>query len=62
MHPMGSLGWLASEYFKSKGEGEFLRPAKDSQRARRNCLEECFQVPLSDANPDPMGNCPLKYL
>jgi integrase len=61
-HPKGSLGWLGSEYFKSKGEGEFLRLDKDSQRARRNCLEACFQVPLGDEDPDPMGNCPLKYL
>src|SRR6516225_5386362 len=44
-HPKGSLGWLGAEYFKSKGEDEFLRLAKDSQRARRNCLEECFRVP-----------------
>jgi hypothetical protein len=61
-HPKDSLGWLGAEYFKSKGEGEYLRLAKVSQRARRNCLEECFRVPLSDTDPDPMGNCPLKYL
>jgi hypothetical protein len=61
-HPKDTLGWLGAEYFKSKDEGEFLRLAKDSQRARRNCLEECFRVPLSDTDPDPIGNCPLKYL
>jgi len=61
-HPNGSLGWLGAEYFKSKGEDGFLRLAKDSRRARRNCLEECFRVPLSDTDPDPMGNCPLKFV
>jgi integrase len=61
-HPKGSLGWLGAEYFKSKGEDGFLRLAEDSQRARRNCLEECFQIPLSDEDSEPMGNCPLKYL
>jgi integrase len=61
-HPKGSLGWLGAEYFKSKGEDGFLRLAKNSQRARRNSLEECFQVPLSDTDPDPLGNCPLKNL
>jgi hypothetical protein len=55
-------GPFAALYFKSKGEGEFLGLAKDSQRARRNSLEECFKVPLSDEDPDPMGNCPVKYL
>jgi integrase len=33
----------------------------DSQRARRNGLETCFKVTLSDEDKDPMGNCPLKY-
>ena len=53
---------LASLYFKSKGEDEFLSLAKESQRARRNSLEESFKVPLSDTDQDPMGDCPLKYL
>jgi integrase len=62
-YPKGTLGWLATQYFASKGEGGFLDLDKDSRRARRNCLEnECFKVPLSDTDPDPMGNCPLKYL
>jgi integrase len=60
-HAKGTFGWLGAEYFKSKGEGEFLTLDKDSQRARRNDLEECFRFPLSDEDPDPMGNCPLKY-
>ena len=61
-HPKDSLGWMASLYFKSRGEDEFLTLAKESQRARRNSLEESFKVPLSDTDQDPMGNCPLKYL
>lgn len=61
-HPKGTLGWLGAQYFASKGQGGFLQLAKDSRRARRNCLEECFRVPLSDTDPDPIGNCPLKYL
>jgi len=59
-HPANSLGWLGAKYFASKKD--FLRLAKESQRARRNCLEECFREPLSDQDPDPMGNCPLKYV
>ncbi len=62
MHPKGSLGWLATEYFKSKGADGFTRLSKESQRARRNGLEECFRVPFSDTVPAPMGNCPLRYL
>lgn len=58
-HPQGSLGWLGSLYFKSKAD--FLKLAKDSQRARRNSLEECFAEPFSDTDPEPIGNCPLKY-
>jgi integrase len=60
-HDKGTLGWLGAQYFVSKGEDEFLSLDKDSQRARRNNLEECFKVALDDADPDPMGNCPLKY-
>jgi integrase len=61
-HPQGTFGWLGAEYFKSKGEGEFLSLDEDSRRARRNDLEVCFQIPLSDEDPDPMGNCPIKHL
>ena len=61
--PKGTLGWLAIQYFASKGEGGFLDLDKDSRRARRNSLEnDCFRVPRTDTDPDPMGNCPLKYL
>jgi len=58
----GTFGWLGTLYFASKGEGGFLPLAKDSRRARRNDLEECFLVPLSETDADPMGNCPVKYL
>lgn len=61
-HPKGTFGWLGAEYFKSRGEGEFLTLDKDSQTRRRNALEMCFQIPLSDTDKDPMGNCPLKHL
>jgi integrase len=58
-HPPGSLGWLGSLYFQSKSD--FLALAKDSQSNRRSELEKCFAEPFSDTDPDPMGNCPLKY-
>ena len=58
-HPPSTFGWLGAKYFASKND--FLNLAKDSQRARRNSLEECFREPFSDDDPDPMGNCPLKY-
>jgi integrase len=60
-HAKDTLGWLGAQYFVSKGADEFLSLDKDSQRARRNGLETCFKVPLSDDDTDPMGNCPLKY-
>ena len=44
-HPANSLGWLGAKYFASKKD--FLKLAKESQRARRNCLEECFREPLT---------------
>lgn len=58
-HPKASLGWLGAKYFASR---EFAGIAKESQRARRNCLEECFREPLRDEDPEPMGNCPLKFV
>lgn len=60
MHPKGTLGWLGAQYFRLSKEFKAL--AKESRRARRNCLEECFREPLSDDDPDLMGNCPLKYV
>jgi integrase len=59
-HPKETLAWLGAKYFASKKD--FLKLAKNSQRARRNCLEECFREPLSDDDPEPMGNCPLKFV
>jgi integrase len=59
-HAKGTLGWLGTQYFVSKKD--FLKLAAESQRARRNCLEDCFREPLSDEDSDPMGNCPLKYV
>jgi integrase len=58
-HPRGSFGWLGALYFKDKSG--FLLLEKDSQRARRNDLEECFSYPHKDDDPDPMGNCPLSH-
>lgn len=59
-HGKGSFGWLGSLYFASKND--FLKLSKSSQRARRNDLEECFRFPLSDEDPEGMGNCPLRFL
>lgn len=59
VHPKGTLGWLGSLYFATKND--FMKLAKESQRARRSSLEECFREPFSADDPDPMGNCPLKY-
>jgi integrase len=61
-HKKGTFGWLGAEYFRSKGEGEFLTLSPDSQRRRRNDLEACFAYPLSDTDKEPMGNCPIKHL
>lgn len=58
-HPTGSLGWLGAKYFASKSG--LLTVVAKSQQARRSCLESCFQEPLSDEDPEAMGNCPLKH-
>lgn len=59
----GTLGWLGTQYFGSKGEQGFLDLDPKSRRARRNSLEnDCFRVPFSDDDPEPLGNCPLKHL
>jgi integrase len=57
-----TFGWLTTQYFKGKGEGEFQTLDEDSQTRRRNALELCLQIPLSDEDPDLMGHCPLKNL
>jgi hypothetical protein len=61
-HAKGTFGWLGAQYFRSKGDGEFLTLDKDSQRARRNDLEECFRTARNEKDPDPIGNCPLRNL
>lgn len=61
-HPKGTFGWLGAQYFVSRGNGEFLTLDEISQRRRRTDLEACFKVPLTDSDPEPMGNCPLKHL
>lgn len=58
-HAKNTFGWLGAQYFSS---GEFKALDRDSQRARRSNLEECFREPLSDEDPDPMGNCPLRFI
>jgi integrase len=58
-HPQGSLGWLGAQYFASKAFGGLV---KHSRGARRGVLEACFRVPLSDAESEVLGNCPLKHL
>lgn len=55
----GTLGWLGTQLFADYDA--FGKLDKDSRRARRNSLEAMFEVPYSDADPDPMGNCPLKF-
>jgi integrase len=60
--PKSTFGWLATQYFASKGEGGFLDLDEDSRRAKRNLIELCLSMPHSDTDPDPIGNCPLKHL
>src|SRR5262249_4714831 len=59
VHPKGWLGWLGAQYFASKAFGGLV---KHRRGARRGVLEACFRVPLSDADPEVLGNCPLKHL
>ena len=47
----GTLGWLAAKYFASD---EFLSLDPESQLTRRR--------PHTDADPDPMRNCPLQFM
>lgn len=58
-HASGTLGWLGAKYFASK---EFQKITPKSQQARRSYLETCFREPHSDDDPDPMGNCPLRFM
>jgi integrase len=61
-HAKGTFGWLGVQYFKGGGAGEFLTLDTESQRARRNDLEDCFRAPFSVDDPEPIGNCPLKQI
>jgi integrase len=56
--PRGTLGWLGVQYFASE---EFRALNAKSQATRRRILEACFREPHTDADPDPMGNCPLVH-
>ena len=58
-HAKGTLGWLGAKYFASWA---FKKLAEKSRNARRSCLEDCFREPLRDDDPEPMGNCPLRYV
>lgn len=58
-HPKNTFGWLGAQYFNST---VFKALDEKSQKARRSCLEECFAEPHSDDDPDPMGNCPLRFM
>lgn len=55
-HPEGSLGWLAAKYF---GSPEFRALAPQSQRTRRGVIEACLAEKFSDADNQPLGNCPM---
>lgn len=54
-----TLGWLGTQLFED--HDAFKKLDKDSRRARRNSLEAMFEVPHSETDPEPMGNCPLKH-
>ncbi len=60
--PKNSFGWLANQYFASKGEGGFLDLDEESRRAKRNLIELCLDMAHTETDSDPMGNCPLKHL
>lgn len=57
--PAKTLGWLGVQYFASN---EFKSLNETSQATRRGILESCFQEPLSDDDPEPLGFCPLSEL
>jgi integrase len=61
-HAKGTFGWLVALFFQGSGDEEFLSLDAGSQKRRRSNLEECLQIPLSDDNPKPMGDCPIEHL
>src|SRR5690242_6566329 len=42
--PKDTFGWLANQYFASKGEGGFLDLDEDSRRAKRNMIDTCLEM------------------
>jgi integrase len=52
---VGSLGWLALEYFRS---AEFRVLDGKSQRARRGVIESCLREPLTPGSKRLMRDCP----
>jgi integrase len=57
--PKGTLGWLGTQYFASE---EFKALDAQSQKTRRGVIEECFEEPHKDDDPERIGNCPLVHL
>lgn len=56
--PRGTLGWLGAQYLASP---EFQAMEPISQFEARRILESCFREPISETDPEPMGNCPLQH-
>jgi integrase len=56
---LGSLGWLAAEYFASP-EFKSLDPV--SQLRRRAIIEECLQETRKPGSPDLIRDCPVALL
>ena len=57
--PHGSLGWLASVYFK---DGQFTRLNPVSQTRRRSVIEECLREPIVPGSNRVMRDCPLAHV
>jgi integrase len=55
-----TLGWLATDYFAN--DADFKRIAKNSARARRNCIEECLREPLEPGGKLIMRDIPLSKI
>jgi integrase len=55
----GTLGWLVALYF---GSDEFAALDPQSQRTRRNIIEECLREPVKAGSPELMRDCPLAFI
>lgn len=55
----GTFGWLAAQYF---GSAEFTGLDLESQATRRGVIEACLREPHTADDPEPMGNCPIRFL